>query len=69
MSAHRVFWPVTVEYDTRRVVYVPAPTEAGARSLALDPSNWTDSEQPTEMLHTLRLADGESNGNGARGAA
>jgi hypothetical protein len=50
------FWPVDVEYDVRRTVYVEAPTEALARSLALDPANWANSEHSVELLNTLRLA-------------
>lgn len=62
-----VFWPIDVEYDVRRTVYVQAPSEAHARRKATDPANWTDSEQPHELLNTLRLVNGDSNGgNGER---
>lgn len=57
-------WPVEVVYEVQRTVYVDAPTEAGARERALDPTRWVDSEQPEERMDTLRLADDDSNGNG-----
>jgi hypothetical protein len=50
------FWPIDVEYDTRRTVYVTAETEAQARTLALDTTNWADAEEPDERMETLRLA-------------
>jgi hypothetical protein len=49
------YWPIEVEYDVQRVVYVEASTEAQARTLALDSTNWTDAEDPNELLGTLRL--------------
>jgi hypothetical protein len=54
------FWPVDVQYDVRRTVYVQAPDEAAAQRLALDPKNWTDAEQPDELMDTLRLAEGSA---------
>jgi hypothetical protein len=49
------FFPVEVEFDVQRTVYVKASTEAEARKLALDARNWVDAEDPHEMMDTLRL--------------
>lgn len=48
-------WPVTVEFDVRRTVYVHAPSEAAAKRLALDPTHWADAEDPRELLDTIRV--------------
>lgn len=52
-------FPVDVEYTVKRTVYVDADTEQDARRLALDPKNWSGSEDPEPMMGTLRLAGGQ----------